>query len=581
MIANKLFIVTVFSFLSITACKNSTYPHKLLQADSLTATRSDSAIVILEKMKKEMTSAPSKTQMYYHLLCIKAHDKAYHPHQSNSLIDEVLNYYVEEDDRQHLPEAYYYAGRVYRDLGDAPQALDYFGKALTLLSDDREQPLKSKIYSQMGTLFLYQDIYDEALNIFKKAYQYNILRKDSVDMVYNLRDMADAYRGNNELDSALCYYQKSADLAYELNDSCLIRTTQSQLASLFVQLKKYEQAKIALRMSMRTKNKFDQSAVYSIASKLYHQTGRIDSAIYYYKKLLDCGTIYAKKNASWGLSQISMDRGDTHDAYFYLKQYMIHEDSVSKITNAEATRKMNSLYNYQLRENESKQLKADNDKKSLTIIAILIISVFLVVTAIIYILYSRVKSLRLAMQLKEMERLKKEQYWKSLQFIEENNKKMGELEKKLRDANNTNEALRKQLEQQQEEIICANKRAKIAILEIANKRTDFSKSEIGILLNNRVTLKEYKLSKDEWGALEKKINEIYDNFTVKLNAIYRMNRSEQQVCLLLKANLSPTAIAGFINLSKSAISQTRSRLYEKFFKESGNGEMWDEFIRSL
>ena len=27
-----------------------------------------------------------------------------------------------------LPEAYYYAGRVYADLGNAPQALDYYQK---------------------------------------------------------------------------------------------------------------------------------------------------------------------------------------------------------------------------------------------------------------------------------------------------------------------------------------------------------------------------------------------------------------------------------------------------------------------
>lgn len=52
---------------------------------------------------------------------------------------------------------------------------------------------------------------------------------------------------------------------------------------------------------------------------MYHQIGRIASAVYCYKKLLDCGTIYAKKNASWELSEISMDRGDAHDAYLYLK----------------------------------------------------------------------------------------------------------------------------------------------------------------------------------------------------------------------------------------------------------------------
>ena len=91
--------------------------------------------------------------MYYRLLCIKANDKAYILHTSDSLILPVLHYYIEKDDERHLPEAYYYAGRVYRDLGDAPQALEYFEKAAEALPEDGGYKLKSKIYSQMGTLF--------------------------------------------------------------------------------------------------------------------------------------------------------------------------------------------------------------------------------------------------------------------------------------------------------------------------------------------------------------------------------------------------------------------------------------------
>ena len=131
--------------------------------------------------------------MYYQLLCIKANDKAYIRHTSDSLILLVLHYYIEKRDERHLPEAYYYAGRVYRDLEDAPQALDYFEKAIDALPINEGYQLKSKIYSQMGTLFLYQKTYDEALKMFKEAQKCDIALKDSANMVFNLRDIADSY----------------------------------------------------------------------------------------------------------------------------------------------------------------------------------------------------------------------------------------------------------------------------------------------------------------------------------------------------------------------------------------------------
>lgn len=131
-----------------------------------------------------MKAESEATRMYYRLLCIKANDKAYIRHTSDSLILPVLHYYTEKKDEHHLPEAYYYAGRVYRDLEDAPLALDYFQKAIDALPDNKGYRLKSKIYSQMGTLFLYQKTYDEALKILKEARKCNIALKDSASMVF-------------------------------------------------------------------------------------------------------------------------------------------------------------------------------------------------------------------------------------------------------------------------------------------------------------------------------------------------------------------------------------------------------------
>ena len=82
-----------------------------------------------------MAFEPQATQMYYQLLTIKAKDKAYITHTSDSLIKNVVKYYEERKDRERLQETYYYAGRVYRDMGDEPQALEHLQKAIEKTKD--------------------------------------------------------------------------------------------------------------------------------------------------------------------------------------------------------------------------------------------------------------------------------------------------------------------------------------------------------------------------------------------------------------------------------------------------------------
>lgn len=155
--------------LCLVSCGHKPYPQSLVTADSLASVDPDSAIALLKSIEDTMQAEPEATQMYYRLLCIKADDKAYILHTSNDRILPVLHYYIEKNDKRHLPEAYYYAGRVCRDMGDAPQALGYFEKALEALPADGGYKLKSKIYSQMGTLFAYQDLYAEALELYESG----------------------------------------------------------------------------------------------------------------------------------------------------------------------------------------------------------------------------------------------------------------------------------------------------------------------------------------------------------------------------------------------------------------------------
>ena len=76
--------------LDFCACGRKPYPHSLSVADSLASAHPDSAVALLKSLEDTMRDEPEATRMYYRLLCIKANDKAYIPHTSDSLILPLL-----------------------------------------------------------------------------------------------------------------------------------------------------------------------------------------------------------------------------------------------------------------------------------------------------------------------------------------------------------------------------------------------------------------------------------------------------------------------------------------------------------
>ena len=133
------------------------------QAEKLMDARPDSALHLLQGMADTLTMLPDEAQMYYHLLTIQAKDKQYITHTNDSLINRIVAFYEDLDDKERLMMAYYYQGSVYRDMNDAPRALKAFQQAETTESTNIE--LLTKVYSQMGYLFTFQGLYDEAIRV--------------------------------------------------------------------------------------------------------------------------------------------------------------------------------------------------------------------------------------------------------------------------------------------------------------------------------------------------------------------------------------------------------------------------------
>ena len=568
--------------LGFCACGHGSYPSVLLRADSLASVAPDSARTLLARWADSVAHAPERVRMYHRLLTIKAADKAYVRHTSDSLIKKVVAYYEDGGDKSLLPEAYYYAGRVYRDLGDAPQALDYFERAADVLPPRGQEVLAGKIYSQTGTLFLYQQMYEEALEMFRRAYAYDVKAGDVRGQVFALRDITNVYQRMEKLDSTLAYIQKAHVLASECGNVDMLSLVQGQRLSLYLQLQKYDSAEVCLREAFKHVHKANHSGLYSMASQLYNYTGRLDSAIYYWNLLVDSGTIYAKGMSHFALAQVAMRRKDTDKALRHFVQYQLCEDSIRRLTNTETIRQMHSLYNYKLREKENQKLKAEKRQRQMLLYGISGGCILFLSMAFGYVQYVRRKRAELLQRLEYANRVKEETEQRSEQFIRENEQKIVALEQQLREAD---AAHREQLQRQKEMLQLENRQAqtvleKQRLVEAAMKDMDVRKDLEARLSTGYIGSK--MLKEKDWLSIEGEIEVLFSGFKEKLQALYPdFSDFEYRLCLLIRLGMRPVDMAELTAHTKESVTAARRRMYEKVFRKKGTPKDWDSVVLSL
>ncbi len=566
----------------ICACTNKPYPQSLRVADSLIHNNPDSAVILLEELKRSMAFEPQATQMYYQLLTIKAKDKAYITHTSDSLIKTVVKYYEERKDRERLPETYYYAGRVYRDLGDAPQALEYLQKAIESTKDCTDYRLISRIYSQTGTLYLYQDTYDQALEVFRKAYQYCLSDKDSIGMVYSLRDIGRTFTTLNCADSALYYYKGALNYAEQIHNNHLAGVVQAELSGLYIQLEMYPEAFTAIQCSNKYIKGHNIAPFYAILADYYYYTNQLDSAEYYYSQLLSVNSTLHKAGAYQGLANIAQRKGKYKEALLYFKDFLAYSDTLQSITQSETVRKVQALYNYQLKEKENSKLQRQAANYKLWNILLIFSLLSLVFLFIAYHQFRKKKEQQQLVKQERIKQIQKERYAQSNTYLEKNKEQIKEVELSLHKAEIEKDQLRQDLLKAQKSLI-EKTNEQITATQRVQKQSELAlkHSDIYKKFHFAVQGSDEKIGNDDWKELMCAVDEAYNQFTTRLLELYPMKTIEIQVCVLIKIGLSPAQIAFITIRSRQAISSIRKRLYSKVMGKDGTPEQWDIFISTF
>lgn len=563
-------VIALFLF----SCHPSTqYPEKMLRAEQCMDIYPDSALAMLNSLQSTIHQEPEETQMYYHLLAIRTRYKCYLPCTSDSLITIVTDYYQTADNRERLMEALYMKGCIYDELQDMPRALKCYQEALQLSEESKQYHTLALIYSQIGNVYLYQDMEKEAIPMFRKAYHYFELAKVDSKLQYPVRDIARAYSNLQRKDSAIYYYKKACMLAKSNKNKTAENAILNELGGYYAQEGEYDLSVECLSASDAYESN-KKNTYYLRWGLFYQHTNRPDSAKYYFQKSIATeGSIYTTAGAYLHLAELEAAAGDHREAYRLLRTHRQWQDSIRKITNTETAQRMYSLYNYQRTEAENQQLKEDNMRKKLWLYRSGIFMIALIAIGTGYVLYRKQQKRQTAEREKRIHETMEKQYAKSMEQIGKNNSQIDLLQLKLSQTEEEKQVL---IEARQRSLEAMNNQIRSEKQEREIKEEALRKSDIYISFHSQ---KSSPVTEREWEQLKLAIDDTYDNFTGQLYMLCpKLSVMEVRICHLIKISITVTNISVLLSRSKSTISTARNKLYEKLQAKKGTPEMLDELI---
>jgi two-component system NtrC family sensor kinase len=274
--------------------------------------------------------------------------------------------------------------------GNYDKAIEAGLKALNLYKDLKDDYKVIATYEELALFYMQAGDSDEALKYARLSK--NLFELTSVSRkllgVFPYTTIGSVFSIKNQIDSASFYLSKAYE--WEKADHYLSGYTLDRLGTLEAQKKNYQKALdyfyALLPDAVRLKNYFDIADTYALIAGVYHETGNIDSSIWYAKEVLNKPhlSIFRKPvlDALTILAQNYRLKHNNDSALKYLELRIATNDS---LFNKEKSRAVQNLtFNEQLRQQEIETNRMQFQNK-LTLYAVITIStVFLVIGIILY-----------------------------------------------------------------------------------------------------------------------------------------------------------------------------------------------------
>ena len=577
-------LLCLWALCMLIGCAGDGYTPALRTADSLMNDSPSVALAMLDSLKGEAQGWSRARRMRYHLLTMKAQNKAYVDFTSDSLAKDVVEYYDNHGTANDRLLAHYLLGCVYRDLGESPRALESFHNAADCAdttSEDCDYRQLMVLHSQMASLFYEQLLPYEYMAELKEQYKYALLAKDTLSAINAIENKSGFYNLINNNDSIIAIrkranrlYQKhgyNKDAAISLGPIIGILIDRGKTDEASHILKEYE-AQSGLFVNGEIINR--KAIYYYEKGKYYLAVKNTDSAEIVFRKLLQPTMSGNQKEAGYrGLYQLYKQTGQRDSLAKYANlSYEIAEQNYIQAT-ADNLQQMQSLYNFTRSQQLAQQMSDKAHRHKLMLYYVILVTIIILIV------------IGVAWWIKQKDHNQlKTQYEDEKERLRKAKDDLVMMEASLNE-NNTEHA--QLLEKKNSEILSYLEQIKEleTKLKIGNRKVTKKKlmdTPIYQRIQEVLSHPKQKMLKEDWAELRRMIDEKIPSFYSEMNSYKgKLSQQDYDICILVRLYLSPKEIVILTNNTSSAISMKRSRLLKKIFGIDGSPEKFDEMVQKI
>lgn len=574
--------IILISLLLFFSCSENKLDERLVHINEIISESPIEALSYLDSINYEELSYTD--QYLYDFLTIKAKDKAYIKHTSDSLILKIIEYDANHQTNGRYSETLYYGGRVYSDLGDYPKALKYFQESLSTMSKSKNLRLKGAVLSQIGRLFNSIRLYDRAIPYLTETIRIDSLLKDSINLMYDRQLLGIVYLHTKKYNEA----EKSLELSKNLSVHLFPQNLQQQaLQNMYLAALKYytgdiDSALILIRNVPKNIHPISLNTALAYSAEIYSKAGIIDSTYYFANRLINTPDSLNHKTGYHILLSDQMKpyiHKDSLVNYIYryrqaLEQYLNKND-------IQNTAIQNSFFNYQLIEAENNKLTNITQITKRWLMIALIIILVLILCILFYKYRHKTQLLKLYDALDNINLLKQ-------QLDKQRNLTITKVEDTSQDditqittssisvITPSTTDLREKLREELLTLYQTNKDYKIPPVII--------QSEAYKILHQHIAKnKPIKECSNLWVLIEHVILEYSPDFKTNLLLLTngKLSLEDLRMAYLIKFGVSPSQMISLLGRTKGTISSRRQSICFKVFDKKLGTRIIDSIIRSL
>lgn len=559
---NLVYIICILGVVLL-GCTGTSRQPQLVATDSLLQTCPDSSLLQLKRMDVPQSRAD---RMYYYLLLADAANKCYDTLPSDSIMQEVADFYDTHGTPNEQVRAHYLLGCVYRDMGEAPKALDYYHTAIDradTTATNCNYRLLACVYGQIAEIFHKQNLPQGELWAREQAGHCFMAYDDTIGYIRSQELKAKAYTIIGDTAKIIQTILETHSLYKEHGNMQLAVGANATLAYIFLNRNRIDEAKKLLNEYEKYSGLFDKDytitrgreGYYYIKGTYYIKTNQLDSAEHYMRKLLVRGV---ETDAFRGLLTIYQQKKNTDSIIKYARLY---EDAVDTLNNRKRTEvvgQMSAMYNYQRFQHIANEEARKAERAKHISLIILLCSFFLIV--ILTYIYLRLRK-------KKNERIMRLSH-EYRQSIYDYNKMSAELERiKEKDTTLLND---KQIEVDSLREKVASFQKKLQAANTSQQLTDFKDSNIVALFQSKSTgsLKVTRPTDVEWNRLIRQFSRSVPSLYTALGRDVLLSPAELRLCILLLLGFKIGDVAILLNTSAQSITNIRYKANQKLFNES-------------